>query len=64
VTLSHHALAVGAIRGALRQHRGQMLGEAALIEPLVLRLAYHDDPGVCLQSNPTVEWPLWLLLGL
>jgi hypothetical protein len=37
------------------------MGQTSLRAPLVRLRQDHDATVVCLQSQPTVEWPLWRL---
>ena len=54
--LSHHTGDVVLIRRSLRQHRGQMGGEALWRDHLGLRIEEDDHTVVCLEINPAVEW--------
>jgi hypothetical protein len=60
----HHAGAVGLIRGSLCQNRGQMMGEASVIDHLLLLIEYYDHTVVCMQITPAVAWHRRLLLSL
>ena len=58
-----HARDVCLIRSSLLQNSGQMIGEASVLEHLVLLIEEHDHTVVCMQIDPAVEWHPWLLLG-
>jgi hypothetical protein len=52
------------IRRSWLQNGGQIIGEASLIDHLVLLIEEDDHTVVCMEINPAIEWHRWLLLGL